>query len=183
VIKYRIDRVSLGQPLSRQTAWAFAQTTTRGTEFTYRVVDHNHAMRNRWEFVVRVPDAPTSRIEVRPQKVPNDNAFAGLDRMALTFMRGTRSGYTPFRYCQLSLAKATGEGTRDVVHRGEKKLLPYWLRQLGWRLKQKATVRNTRGTDAHALVVLVRPEDHEMMVSLFLASKAWICKRGISLDE
>jgi hypothetical protein len=183
VIKYRIDRVSLGEPQLRQSAWAFARTTVRGTEHAYTVIDENHPKRNRWEFVVRIPNDPRGRIEVRPVKVPNDKAYAGLDRTALTFMRGTRSGYTRFRYCQLSLAKPPGEGTRDVVHRGEKAALPYWLRHLGWRLKQKATVRNTQGTDGHSLVVLVRPHDHQMMVSLFLASKAWIRKRGISLVE
>lgn len=183
MVQYRIDRVQLGEPHVRQSAWAFARTTTRGTEYTYRVADGNHTQRNHWEFVVRVPEAANGRIEVRPVKVPNDKAYAGLDRRALTFMRGTRSGYTGFRYCQLSLAKPGGDGTRDIVHRGEKGRLPYWLRHLGWRLKEKATVRNTRGTDARSLVVLVRPKDHQMMIRLFFAAKAWILKRGISLEE
>jgi hypothetical protein len=52
---------------------------------------------------------------------------------------------------------------------------------LGKRIKQKSTVRATKGTDAHSLAVLVRPDDHRMMICLFLATKAWVLKRGVSL--
>jgi hypothetical protein len=181
--KYRLDRVILGTAISRQSAWAFARVPTRGIEYSYPVIDANYHSRNRWEFAVRVPTDPYERIEVRPTKVPNDKALAGLERRALMFMRATRPGYTQYRYCQLSLARTRGAGTRDVVHRDEKRNLPYWLRRLGWRLKQKATVRNTAGTDGHSLVVLVQPHDHAMMIRLFMASKAWVLKRGVSLDD
>ena len=183
MVRYRIDKVQVGQPQVRRGTWTFARLMTRGSEHIYQVVDGNHVQRNRWEFVVRVPDAATGRVQIQPVKVPNDTAYAGLDRRTLTFMRGTRPGYTSFRYCQLSLSRPGGEGTRDVVHRGERGLLPYWLRRLGWRLRQKATVRRTRGTDARSVVVLVRPEDHQMMIRVFFASKVWILKQGISLQQ
>src|SRR5205823_3712898 len=102
---------------------------------------------------------------------PNDGAFAGLDRRALTFRRGTLGGYTRFRYCPLALALPESNGARNVIHRSQKQQLPVWLRHLGWRLKQKATVRKTRGTDGESLVVLVHPNDYQMMIRVFMAMK------------
>ena len=96
-------------------------------------------------------------------------------------MRGTRPGYRRFRYCPLALAVPDGSGTRDVVNRDEKDRLPPWLRNLGWRLKLKATVRNTRGTDPESLVILVRPDDQQFMIAVFLALKAWVLKRGFAI--
>ena len=181
--RYRLDRIVLGEPAIRESTWEFSRIPTRGTEYVYPVRDNNHRNRNEWEFVVRVPYTSHGRIEVRPIKVPNDTVFAGLERRSLTFMRATRPGYTGYRYCQLSLAKPGGDGTRDIVHSGEKEKLPYWLRNLGWRLRQKSTVRNTRGTDGHSLIMLVQPDDHAAMIQLFMASKAWVLKRRVSLED
>jgi len=177
VPRYRLDRVDVEPLDSRPATWTFAQATVTGVERRYAVTDWNHTIRNRWEFVVRLPKTRRERIEVRPVRVPNDRAFAGLDRRSITFSRATRPGFAGLRYCQLSLAVPPGQGTRDVVHRGEAGNLPYWLRNLGWRIKLKATVRSTRGTDAHSLVLLVREADHAMMIRLFFATKAWVLKR------
>jgi hypothetical protein len=179
--QYRLERVEVEANGKRPATWSFAGASVRGTEHRYIVTDRNHRSRNQWEFVVRVPNDPYGRIEVRPTNVPNDQAFAELDRRALTFMRGTRPNYTSFRYYQLSLAVPGGTATRDIVHRGEKASLPSWLRKLGWRLRQKQTVRITHGTDGRSFVVLLQPHDHKMMIRLFLATKAWILKRNVSL--
>jgi hypothetical protein len=165
----------------RPAAWTFARAPVRGIEHLYSVIDNNYRARNRWEFVVRVPDVARGRVEVRPLRVPDDKVLAGLDRRSLTFMPATKAGYTRFRYCQLSLAVPGGGSTRDVVHSGERNKLPYWLRNLGKRIKQKSTVRATKGTDAHSLAVLVDRDDHRMMICLFLATKAWVLKRNVSL--
>jgi hypothetical protein len=179
--RLRFDRVEVGKATDRPATWKFAGSPVRGTEYRYPVIDRNHRSRNSWEFAVRVPAAGRGRIEVRPIVVPNEQALAGLDRRSLTFMRGTKGRYARFRYCQLSLALPDGSATRDVVHRGETSSLPYWLRNLGWRIKQKATIRATRGTDGRSLAILVRPDDHQTMIRLFLGTKAWILKRGIAL--
>jgi hypothetical protein len=165
----------------RPAAWTFARAPVRGIEHVYSVTDNNFKTRNRWEFVVRVPEVARDRIEVRPLRVPNDKVLAGLDRRSLTFMPATKAGYTRFRYCQLSLADPGGKLTRDVVHSGEKDKLPHWLRNLGKRIKKKSTVRATKGTDGHSLAVLVDPKDHRMMICLFLGTKAWVLKRNVSL--
>jgi hypothetical protein len=179
--RYKLDRVVVGNPEPRQAVWDLFRRTVRGTEYRYPVTDANQRARQQWEFVVRVPDDRQEPIELRPVQVPNDKALAQLDRRSLTFSRATKPGYTRFRYCQLSLSVPGGGRTRDVVHRGEESDLPYWIRSLGSRIKQKQTVRPTRGTDGHSLVILVPPDDHAMMIRLFLATKAWVLKRGVSL--
>ncbi len=181
--EYSLDKAEVERLTERPATWTFAGSTVRGTECRYSVIDRNSRMRNRWEFLLRLPDKTHWRIEVRPVKVPNDKALAGLDRRSLTFMRGTRRGYTQFRYCQLSLAKPSGEGTRDIVNVRDKRRLPKWLQDLGRRLKQKCTVRNTKGTDARTLVVLVRLTEYEQMIRLFMATKAWVLKQGFSLAD
>jgi hypothetical protein len=179
--RLRFDRVETELLEERPAAWTFARVPVRGTEYRYAVVDGNHRSRNRWEFVVHVPESSRERVEVRPVRAPNDSAFAALDRRSLTFMPATKPRYRSYRYCQLSLADPGGQWTRRVVRATDKIALPYWLRDLGWRLKQKATVRRTRGTDGHSLAALVRSEDHRMMICLFLGTKAWVLKRGIML--
>jgi hypothetical protein len=178
--RLRFARVDIDPVDQRPAAWTFAGGTIRGIEHRYTVLDKNHVARNKWEFLVRVPNAARGRIEVRPATVPNDSILAGLERRSITFMPATLGRYRHFRYCQLSLADPAGARSRRVVRSSEKSALPYWLR-LGSRLKQKATVRKTKGTDRQSLVVLVRAEDHRRMIWLFLGTKAWVLKRNIQL--
>jgi hypothetical protein len=175
-MRYRFDKLAFVAGERRSATWTFAGTKVAGHEYPYAVTDRNHVSRNRWEFVVRVPHAAAGRIEVRPVQVPNDDAWAGLDRYGLTFMPATRPGYTRDRYCLLSFPRTDGGGTRSVMHQGEESKLPYWLRHLGRRLCRKDKVRSTRGTDAHALVILVPRDDYERMIALYLATKAWVLK-------
>lgn len=176
-MRYRRSRLEMeaGTPLA--ATWTFAGSTVTGTEFPYTVTDRNHSQRNRWEFAVREPKSAAGRVEVRPTKVPNDRAYAGLERRGLTFMRATIPGYTQFRYCPVSFPPTDGEGTRVVARRGERASLPYFVRDLGWRLRLKHTVRRTRGTDANSQVALVRIDDHKSMIAIYMATKAWVLKR------
>ena len=179
---YRLERVDAEHTGQIPSTWTFAGRTVKGIEHQYDVLDRNHVSRNRWGFVIRIPRDPHGRIEVRPVKTPNDSTYAGLDRRSITFMRGTRPNYTGFRYCQLALADSTGQASRVIVRGNEKSALPPWLRRLGWRLKEKATVRTTRGTDSGSLVVLVQPDDYRFMIAMFLATKAWVLKRRFTLE-
>jgi len=178
--QFRKDRVEVDAIDSSPAAWTFAGRMVKGTEHRYSVIDRNYRSRNCWEFVVRVPRDPYDRIEVRPVKTPNDRKLTGLDRRSITFMRGTKPRYTGLRYCPLALAVPDGSATRALVRRDQKSRLPQWLRKLG-PLHQKSTVRSTRGTDGHLLVVLARPDDHAFMITAFLACKAWVLKQGFSL--
>ncbi len=174
-MEYRRDRLEIEAGESRQAIWTFARATVTGTEYLYTVTDRNHSQRNRWEFVVRDPKSRNGRVEVRPMQVPNDRAYAGLERRGLTFRRATMSGYTQFRYCPVSLPQGDGGG-RVVARRGERASLPYFVRNLGWRLRLKKTVRTTRGTDANSQVALVRLNDHKAMIGVYMATKAWVLK-------
>jgi hypothetical protein len=49
-------------------------------------------------------------------------------------------------------------------------------------MRRKERVRSTRGTDGNALVVLVNPDDHAMMIRLYFAMKVWVLKEGIELQ-
>ena len=145
-------------------------------EYVYSVTDDNYAQRNFWEFVVRVPDARGDTIEVRPVVVPNVRAWAGIDRRALMFERVTMGRSRGARYCKVALADSTGERTRLIARVDEKHKLPYWFRSLKARMHSKEAIRRTRGTDSESLVITVPADDHQQMIALFLAAKAWVLK-------
>src|ERR1041385_8398185 len=65
--RYRLDRIAVAPATSRPASWTFAGDAVRGTEHTYLVTDNNFPARNTWEFLVRVPEDPRGRIEVRPR--------------------------------------------------------------------------------------------------------------------
>ena len=176
---YKLERVEVEPAGSSRSMWTFAGKAVKGIEHQYDVTDRNQAAQNRWRFVVRIPREKDGRIEVRPVATPSNSKFAGLDRRSITFRRATRPGYTGFRYCPLALADPRGEATRRIAH--EKRGLPPWLRKLGRRLKAKDTVRPTRGNDGEMLVALVRPDDHQFMIAMFMATKAWVMKRGFRM--
>lgn len=152
-----------------------------GEEYLYGATDENFESRNEWEFVVRVPRERSGRIEVRPQRVPNRTVWAVLDRRSLTFARATKSNYAGKVYCPIALADPTGEKSRTVASSREKDDLPRWFAALDSRIRTKATVRPTRGTDAQALVAVVAADDHQAMIRLFFATKVWVLSEGVTL--
>ena len=100
---------------------------------------------------------------------------------SLTFMRATLPAARGKRYCLVALADATGEKTKDVVRTDERDRLPKWFDAVSHRLRAKASVRRTKGTDENALVALVQDDDHELMIRLFFATKVWVLKEKFSL--
>ncbi len=179
--RYRTDKLQIIAASERPATWTFTRQPVAGTEFSYGVVDGNFRSRNLWGFTVRVPDGRDERIEVRPSLVPPLKAWTGLERRSLTFTRARRASYRGWHYCQVALADPSGERTKDVIRIGERATLPRWFDDFSARLRRKATVRATRGHDGDELVVLVRPDEHERMIALFFASKAWILKERVHL--
>jgi len=59
--------------------------------------------------------------------------------------------------------------------------LPAWFDALRSRMRVKKKVKNTKGTDGDALVVLVSAGDHAAMIRLFFATKVWVLKERITL--
>lgn len=181
--RYRIDRVLVERGEAHQAQWTFAGEAMSGTEQWYRVTDTNFPARNTWQFVVRLSQAAGDRVEVRPRATPKVKAWSELTDRSLTFMRATMPAARGKRYCQVALADASGEKTKDVVRTDERHLLPPWFDALSHRLRAKEKVRRTRGTDGSALVALVLEGDHELMIRLFFALKVWVLKEGFALAE
>jgi hypothetical protein len=179
--RYLLQRVEIAEQSERQNAWTLMHEPTTGLERVYAVTDRNLRSRNQWEFLVRTPNAPAKRVEVRPLSHPNLKAWAELEDRSLTFTRATRRRYRGFHYCQLALADPSGGRTKDVVHRGERRALPRWFRQLQSRLRLKRTVRPIRGNDGNEQVLIVRDHDYTTMVKLFFATKVWVLREGVVL--
>jgi hypothetical protein len=106
------------------------------------------------------------------------------------FQRATKGEARGKRYCKVALAvppsgRATedprGTRTKDVIRWDQRRQLPRWFEGLERRMRPKERVRSTRGTDGNALVVLVEPDDHTMMIRLYFAMKVWVLREGIEL--
>jgi len=179
--RYRLAKLDISALGERPAAWTFTRDPVSGTEYTYRVVDTNFSTRNGWEFLVRVPKGPDDRIEVRPRAAPNLKAWVGLERRSITLTRARRAGYRGWYYCQVSLADPTSERTKDVVHGPERDSLPSWFDDLRSRIRLKKTVRATKAHDGDQLVVIARPDEHDVMIGVFFATKVWVLKERVSL--
>lgn len=177
--RYKLDRVSVVPLDTRPASWTFAGTAMSGTEESYIVTDGNLTAKNRWEFIVRVPDDARGRIEVRPRVVPALKAWAELTDRSLTFMPATRPAARGKWYCQVAFADATGEKSKSVVSADNRSELPHWFAPLERRLRRKEAVKPTRGTDGNALVALVKAGDREDMIRLFFATKVWVLSEGV----
>ena len=184
--RYQLDRVTVEPREQRAATWTFpggdGRIPVSGIDHTYSVIDTNFGGRYLWEFVVRVPKARGERVEVRPRTIPNLKVWAELPDRSLTFIRGTRGAGRGKAYCPVALADPTGRKTRDVVGWDQRNRLPAWFDPLKSKMKRKATVRPTKGTDGDATVVLVNPDNHAMMIRLFFATKVWVLKEGVSLE-
>jgi len=179
---YRLDKVQMEKGPALPAQWTFAGESVSGTEQWYTVTDANFSRNNTWQFVLRLPRVVADRIEVRPRSTPKVKAWSELTDRSLTFMRGTMATARGKRYCQVALADASGEKTKNVARTDERARLPKWFDGVSHRLRAKDSVRRTRGTDGSALVALVQEDDHELMIRLFFAMKVWVLKEGFSLD-
>ena len=180
-MKYRIERVSVEPLESRPATWTFGGTAQRGTEQAFRVTDGNFASANQWEFIVRLPDRASERIEVRPRTTPGLKVWAEVPDRSITFMRATLGAARGQRYCQVAIADATGERSRAIVRADQKAELPSWFDQLHGRMRIKENVKRTLGTDGKALVLLVQEKDHATMIRIFFALKVWVLKEKFAI--
>ncbi|MEA2712122.1 MAG: hypothetical protein QOK27_83 [Gemmatimonadales bacterium] len=179
--RYRLDRVAVVPGEQRVATWTFGGKLVSGTEKAYNVLDGNFRSRNEWAFVVRLPKERNERIEVRPRVTPNVKVWAELPDRSITFSRATKGDARGKWYCQVALADPTGARSRDIVRGDERGALPAWFDALRGRMRVKKNVKNTKGTDGEALVVLVSAGDHAAMIRLFFATKVWVLKERITL--
>jgi hypothetical protein len=176
-----MDRVTVEEGEQRPATWTFAGEAVSGTEHSYAVIDGNFDGRNFWEFIVRVPQERSGRVEVRPRTTPGQRVWAELPDRSLTFARATLGDARGKWYCPVALADPTGERSRDVVRGDERGRLPAWFDPVQGRMRLKRNVRQTRGTDGESLVVLIPSDDHAGMIRLFFATKVWVMKEGFTL--
>lgn len=181
--RYRLDSVAVEPGEQRASTWTFGGKPVSGTEQAYSVLDGNFRSRNEWEFVVRLPRERDGRIEVRPRVTPNVKVWAELPDRSITFSRATKGDARGKWYCQVALADPTGVRSRDIVRGDERGALPAWFDALRSRMRVKQNVKNTKGTDGEALVVLVPAGDHAAMIRLFFATKVWVLKERITLTS
>ncbi len=193
--RYRLDQVAVEPVESRKAKWTFPkggrQAPVRGTEHTVAVTDGNLAGRNKWEFLVRVPDAADGRVEIRPRSTPPIHTWKALTYRSLQFQKATKGDARGKRYCKVALAvppagrakdDPRGTRTKDVIRGDQRRDLPRWFEPLQGRMRTKERVRSTRGTDGNTLVILVSPDDYAMMIRLFFAMKVWVLKEGFELQ-
>lgn len=193
--RYRLDQVAVEPGAVRRAKWTFAkggrQAPVKGREYLYTVTDENLAGRNKWEFLVRVPDAPDGRVEIRPRTTPPIHTWKALTYRSLQFQKATKGEARGKRYCKVSLAvppsgrakdDPRGNRTKDVIRGDQRHDLPKWFESLQGRMRTKESVRSTKGTDGKTLVILVQPDDYAMMIRLYFAMKVWILKEGIELE-
>jgi hypothetical protein len=192
--KYRLDQVTVVPGEVRRAKWSFAkggrQAPVKGNEHLYAVTDGNLAGRNKWEFLVRVPDESDGRVEIRPRSTPPTQTWKALTYRSVQFQKATKGDARGKRYCKVSLAvppagrakdDPRGTRTKDVIRGDQRRDLPKWFESLQARMRTKERVRSTRGTDGNTLVILVNPDDHVMMIRLYFAMKVWVLKEGIEL--
>ena len=193
--RYRLDQVAVESGAVRRAKWTFAkggrQAPVRGTEHLYTVTDGNLAGRNKWEFLVRVPDESGGRVEIRPRTTPPIHTWKALTYRSLQFQKATKGEARGKRYAKVSLAvppagrakdDPRGTRTKDVIRGDQRRDLPKWFEPLQGRMRTKERVRSTKGTDGNTLVILVNPDDHAMMIRLYFATKVWVLKEGIELE-
>ena len=193
--RYRLDQVAVEPGEARRAKWTFAkggrQAPVKGTEHLYTVTDGNLSGRNKWEFLVRVPDDSDGRVEIRPRSTPPTHTWKALTYRSIQFQKATKGEARGRRYCKVSLAvppqgrakdDPRGTRTKDVIRGDQRRDLPKWFESLQGRMRTKESVRSTRGTDGNTLVILVQPDDHAMMIRLYFAMKVWILKEGIELE-
>lgn len=193
--RYRLDLVALEPGETRRAKWTFAkggrQAPVKGTEHLYTVTDGNLSGRNKWEFLVRVPDDSDGRVEVRPRSTPPTQTWKALTYRSVQFQKATKGEARGKRYCKVSLAvppkgrakdDPRGTRTKDVIRGDQRRDLPKWFEALQGRMRTKESVRSTRGTDGNTLVILVQPDDYAMMIRLYFAMKVWVLKEGIELE-
>lgn len=180
--KYQIEKVLVEAGASQPARWTFGGTAQQGTEQSFAVADTNFSARNQWEFIVRIPKRGTERLEVRPRSVPNVKVWSELPDRSITFMRATLGSARGRRYCQVALADPSGSRSRIIVRGDQRSELPSWFDGLRSRMRVKEGIHRTRGTDAKALVLLVREGDYAGMIRIFFALKVWVLKEGFELD-
>ncbi len=180
---YKVSKLQITFGEEHTTSWKFAGRTTRGTEFIYQVKDTNFDRLNSWIITVRVPKNAYNDVVVQPVQTPGKKIWADLERRTIVLPRATKQDFKSLVYCKANLADPDGYANKRGTRRGDRNQLPKWFQPFKWRMRLKATVRPTQGTDSKAQVVLMDREDHQTMIKLYFALKVWVLQEDFSLTR
>jgi hypothetical protein len=83
----------------------------------------------------------------------------------------------------VTLADPSERKTKKIVRFAEREKLPRWFDDFRARMQPKNAVTVTNAHDGHQLIVLFREDEHAEMIALFFASKVWVLREQVDLDN
>jgi hypothetical protein len=170
---------------SQAAHWDMANAPVSGREHVYTVIDHNFRKDTDWRFAVRVPYARCRdrNIQVQPLTAPLCPEWTDLLRRVVTFIPAENGAHGDKVYCKIFLHDPHGWRTKIGTRRGERDAFPEWMAPLRYRMRLKATVKDTHGTDGNSQVILLKPTDHMRMIWVYFATKVWVQAAGFDLGR
>lgn len=185
ITKYSFDKIEIELMKYAVASWTMGKRPVRGREHVYDVIDRNFPRQNRWQFVVRVPyDRCRDRsVQVQPLGDPPQLAWAGLEWRSIAFLPADKDPHQGKVYCKIFLQDPKGKKTKVGTHKGQRDLFPRWMAPLRHRMRLKSTVKKTKGSDGESQVILLQPDDHRRMIFVFFATKIWVQKDGVVIQD
>ena len=182
---HEIAKVSVTRAGEFHDTWRMAQAPVAGTVLVYDVVDGNSGSDNSWTFYVQVPVSLGTEdcIIVRPNVAPSREDLVPVERRAVCFPVADRPGYRGKIYCKINLADPTGQRTKVGVRFDQIARLPTWLSSFRSQMHPKEEIRQTKGADGLALVVVFDKDDHAGMIRLFFATRIWPLTAGFTMGR
>jgi hypothetical protein len=168
---------------NRDGHWTFQKSRFTGTIYEYEVEDQNFQPAYKWGFEICVPNKFHLGVYIllKITRHPQKSYWAGTERQTINFAKATKSIYRGMVYAKLNIADVTGKKNKIGITKGNRYLLPAYIRKFSLRVKK--TVASTRGTDGNYQVAVMQPENHKSMIRLFFALKVWVMYDNFSLAE
>lgn len=183
-IAYDLRKIQVDFEYSKPARWDMANRPVSGLEYVYRVVDKNYRDRNEWQFAVRVPYARSrdQNIQIQPVREPPRLIWEKLRFRVITFVPATNGIHAGKVYCKIFMHDPKGYRTKIGTRRGQRDAFPAWMGPLRHRMRLKATVKDTMGTDGRSQVIVLKRDDHDRMIWIFFATKVWVQKEGYQIE-
>ena len=154
-------------------SWDVQDRHYQGKITRYHVVDKNLPRLRDWEFDIMIPNDPDGYAKLQCVRPAGYLDLSKLSGKHITFgaCNTGRYGKWGWRYHLLGPV-FKGERSHKRVPAQLRTLLPYWFHEL--ILAPKDRVREDSGTTGEYLVALVKPEDHQSMIAIWIAEKPWV---------
>ena len=172
---FNVQALTCNREAQFESTWRMAGQEVKGVTNVYGVKDENLPPDNTWIFYVHVPESSdeNENIIVKPEAAPARDKLLPVERRAITFMPANMPPHQEMAYCKINLADPTGAKNKIGVRFEHRSYLPEWMCDFHKDMYPKEDVKTTQGRDGKALIVVVNPGDHEKMIKLFIATRAW----------